>query len=109
MFEQSGSASRSTDSATGAECRPDGRADLPRSAGVDTQRDLDAVGGSSRITFSSRRPGLALKCCINGISVRALIRGRLAAFGWEVIGVSARSVDAIRTARRRPSGSATMT
>jgi hypothetical protein len=76
--------------------------DLLTSAGVDTQRDLEAV------TFSSRRLRLALKCCINGINVRALTLGRSAASG-EVIAVSARSVYAIRTARRRPSGSATTT
>ncbi|WGR93551.1 hypothetical protein MTX20_02945 [Bradyrhizobium sp. ISRA435] len=108
-LERSGFVSRPTDLARGVECRPcGGLVDLPMSVGVDTQRDLEAVGGSSRITFSSRRLRLALKCCINGISVRALMRGRSAAFGWEVI-VSARSVEAIRTPRRRPSGSATTT
>src|SRR6185437_938352 len=58
--ERSVSASWSADSATGAECRPwDDRADLPTLAGVDTQHDLEAVGGSSRITFSLRRFRLA--------------------------------------------------
>ncbi len=105
-FEQSGFASRSTDSATGGECQPPGgRVDLPTLAGVDTQRDLEAVGGSSRITFSSRSLRFALKCCINGMSVRALMRGRSAMLAQ--FGGSARSVDAIRTPRRRPSGSAT--
>ncbi|WP_354232429.1 hypothetical protein [Bradyrhizobium sp. F1.4.3] len=46
-----GCASRLTDSATSAECRPCGQVDLPTSAGVDTQRDVEAVGGSSRIIF----------------------------------------------------------
>ncbi|MET4323653.1 hypothetical protein ABIC02_007443 [Bradyrhizobium sp. RT5a] len=71
-FEQSAFASRSTDSGTGAERRPpDGRAGLPKSAADDTQRDLEGVGGPSRITFSSRKPRFALK-----FSVRALMRGR---------------------------------
>src|ERR1700694_579136 len=65
-FEQSAFASPSTDSPAGAERRPpDGRVGLPKSAAVDTQRDLKGVGGPSRITFSSRRLRFALKCCIN--------------------------------------------
>jgi hypothetical protein len=109
-FEQSAFASRSTDSATGAERRPpDGRVGLPKSAVVDTQRDLEGVGGPSRITFSSRRLRFALKCCINGISVRALMRGSLGISRPGTVGASARLVDAIRTDLRRPSGNATTT
>jgi hypothetical protein len=109
-FEQSAFASRSTDSATGAERRPpDGRVGLPKSAAVDTQRDLEGVGGPSRITFSSRRLRFALKYCINGISVRALMRGSLGISRPGTVGASARLVDAIRTDLRRPSGNATTT
>jgi hypothetical protein len=49
-----------------------------------------------------------LKCCSNGISVRTLIRGASGASG-RIGAASARSVDAIRTDRRRPSGSSTTT
>jgi hypothetical protein len=75
---------------------------------VETQRDAEGLELSSRITFSARRARFALKCCINGISVRTLIRGRSGA-PPDVITVAARSVEAIRIGGFRPSGNSTTT
>jgi hypothetical protein len=77
----------------------------PVSTAVETQRDAEGLELPSRITSSARTARFALKCCINGISVRTLIRGRLGA--PDVVTVEARSVDEIRIDRFRPSGNAT--
>ena len=77
--------------------------------GTETQRDAQALERPSRITSSTGRRRFALKYCINGISVRTLIRptsdggesGRTVA--------SARSVHATRIERLRPSASSTTT
>jgi len=76
---------------------------------VETQRDLEGLDAPSRITSSPRRFRFALKYCINGISVRALMRGTSVTFGTWLIDAAARSVEVIRIERRRPSGSATTT
>ena len=51
----------------------------PGSTGIETLRDAGELVGSSRITSSARRDSFALKCRVNGISVRTLTRGRLGA------------------------------
>jgi hypothetical protein len=75
---------------------------------VETQRDAEGLELPSRITSSARRARFALKCCTNGIRMRTLIRGRLRA-APDVITVAARSVEAIRIGRFRPSGNSTTT
>ena len=42
----------------------------PGSTGIETLRDAGELVGSSRITSSARRDSFALKCRVNGISVR---------------------------------------
>jgi hypothetical protein len=81
---------------------------LGSAAVLETQRDLEGLEGPSRITSSAKRARFAVKCCINGISVRTLMRGRFAAIGAGA-SASARSVDAIRIERLRPSGSSITT
>lgn len=84
------------------------RADLPKSAGLirnATWKRRWAIAHHLLVEKAQTRARMLYQW----ISVPALMRDRLAAFGREVIGVSARSVDAIRTARCRPSGSATTT
>jgi hypothetical protein len=88
---------------------PAGQMGMPGSAVVETQRDLEGLEGPSRITSSAGRVRFAFKCCINGISVRMLMRGRSGAFGLGLVAASARSVDVIRIERLRPSGSSTTT
>jgi hypothetical protein len=88
---------------------PADRIGMPESAVVATQRDLGGLEEPSRITSSARRVRFAFKCCINGMMVRTLIRGGSHASGLGVPPASARSVDAIRIERRRPSGSSTTT
>jgi hypothetical protein len=73
---------------------------------VETQRNAKGLELPSRITSSARRARFALKCCTNGISVRMLMRGRSGA-APDVITVAARSVEAIRIGRFRPSGNST--
>jgi hypothetical protein len=105
-FGQSASASLPTGSAMGAEVPSEaGRMSRPVSTAVETQRDAEGLELPSRITSSARRARFALKCCINGISVRTLIRGRSGA--PDTVTVEARSVEAIRIDRFRPSGNAT--
>src|SRR6266550_3791980 len=103
-------ASRLTGSAKDAEgFPPTGRMGGSESAVVETQRDLEGLEGTSRITSSARNVRLAFKCCINGMMVRALMRGGSDTFGLGVTTPSARSVDAIRIERLRPSASSTTT
>jgi hypothetical protein len=82
---------------------------VPESAVTETQRDLEGLEGPSRITSLVRRLRILFKCCAKGINVRALMRGRPAAFALSAIAASARSVDAIRIERLRPSDSSTTT
>ena len=103
---RSGLAPRPIASARGAEGGPPGGpTSLPKPAGVETQRDLEGLGAPSRITSSPRRFRFALKYCINGISVRALMRGSSATSETGLVDAAARSVDVIRIERCRPSGS----
>src|SRR6266700_2380454 len=103
-------ASRLTGSAIDAEgFPPTGRMGGSESAVVETQRDLEGLEGTSRITSSARNVRLAFKCCINGMMVRALMRGGSDTFGLGVTTPSARSVAAIRIERLRPSASSTTT
>jgi hypothetical protein len=76
---------------------------------VETQRDPEPLVESSRITSSARRARLAFKCCVNGISVRTLIQGKLGRFELKRAAASPRSVEAISIERLRPSGSSTTT
>jgi hypothetical protein len=78
------------------------------SAVVEKQRDAEGLELPSRITSSARKARFALKCCTNGISVRMLIRGRSDA-APDVITIAARSVEAMRIGRFRPSGNSTTT
>jgi len=109
VFGRSAFASLRRGSATGAEA-PSAAGGMRRrvSAVVETQRDAEGLELPSRITSSARRARFALKCCTNGISVRTLIRGRSDA-APDAITVAARSVEAIRIERFRPSGSSTTT
>jgi Sulfotransferase family len=65
--------------------------------------------GSSRITSSMRRFRILSRCCAKGISVRTLMRGRLAAGIRPEPSGALRSVALIRIARLRPSGNLTTT
>jgi len=82
---------------------------MPETAVMETQCDLEGLEGPSRITSSVRRLRILFKCCAKGINVRALMRDRSDAFALGAIAASARSVDAIRIERLRPSGSSTIT
>src|SRR6266480_2254393 len=105
---QSAFASRMTGSAIDAEGFPSAdQMGMPESAVVETQRDVEGLEEPSRITSSARRVRFAFKCCINGMMVRTLMRGRSHPLGSRVSTASARSVEAIE--RRRPSGSSTTT
>src|SRR5712691_12541511 len=69
-------ASRPATSTTDAEdFSPTGGAGMRGAGMAATQRALEGLVGPSRITSSARRARLAFKCCVNGISVRKLIRG----------------------------------
>src|SRR5262245_18471899 len=76
---------------------------------AETQRALERLVGPSRITSSARRARLAFKCCVNGISVRKLIRGMADPFALDAMGASPRSVEDTRIERLRPSESSTTT
>ena|SRR5208283_178927 len=74
-----------------------------------TRRDAEGLEESSRITSSASRDSVALKWRANAVRVRTLIRGRSAGDRSASGASRARSVEAIRIERRRPSGSATTT
>jgi hypothetical protein len=81
-----------------------------RGAGMaETQPALEGLVGPSRITSSARRARLAFKCCVNGISVRKLIRCTADPFALDAMGASPRSVEDTRIERLRPSESSTTT
>ena len=88
---------------------PTGGAGMRGAGMTETQRVLERLVGPSRITSSARRARLAFKCCVNGISVRKLIRGTAASFAFDAIGASPRSVEDTRIERFRPSESSTTT
>src|ERR1700674_4115577 len=87
-------ASRPATSTMGTEdFLPTGEAATPDAGVAETPRALGGGVGPSRITSSARRARLAFKCCVNGISVRTLIRGTADPFAFAVMGGSPRSVD----------------
>src|SRR5258708_23079620 len=101
-------ASRPATSTMGTEdLLPTGEAGTPDAGVAETQRVLEGCVGPSRITSSARRARLAFKCCVNGISVRTLIRGTADPFAFDAMDGLPRSVEDTRIERLRPSESST--